>query len=73
MTHAVQGRPLESLRVQPLGLLVAVVLPPLAVWALVVHRRGGDLYARLSEASFPWIRLSLVAAAVSWVYKLIAG
>ena len=73
VTHAVQGRPLESLRVQPLGLLVAVVLPPLAVWALVVHRRGGDLYARLSGASFPWIRLSLVAAAVSWVYKLIAG
>ena len=73
VTHAVQGRPLESLRVQPLGLLVALALPPLALWGLLVHRRGGDLYALLTESSFPWIRLTLIVAAASWVYKLIAG
>ena len=73
VTHAVQGRPLQSLRVQPLGLLVALALPPLSVWALVVHRRGGDLYAILGETRVPWVRVTLVVAGLAWVYKLFAG
>lgn len=73
VTHAVQGRPLEALRVQPLGLLVALLLPPLSVWALVVHRRGGDLYETLGQTSIPWLRVLLFVAGLAWVYKLFAG
>jgi hypothetical protein len=70
LTLAVQGHPLESLAVQPFGLLTAIALPLLALWALAVHLRGGDLYERLSARRGLALKSALVLMGLAWVYKL---
>jgi hypothetical protein len=70
VTLAAQGHPLEALAVQPFGLLTALALPLLALWALAVHLRGGDLYERLSARRGRALKGSLVLMGLAWVYKL---
>lgn len=70
VTLAAQGRPLDSFLVQPLGLLCALALPLLAVWAVRGHRRGDDLYDVIARRKKPWVRASLVIVALAWVYKI---
>ena len=68
---AAHGRILDSLRNQPFGLLVALAIPAVAVWALAGHLRGRDLYRDLNGLRLrPWIWWVVAALAVSWVYKL---
>lgn len=70
VTLAAQGHPLESLAVQPFGLLTAISLPLLALWALAVHLRGGDLYGRLSARGGRAAKAALALMGLAWVYKL---
>ena len=71
LTLAAQGRPLESLAVQPFGFLTAIALPLLALWALVVHRRGGDLYERVAARRGLAPKSALVLMGLAWAYKLV--
>jgi hypothetical protein len=68
---AAHGQPLESLRVQPFGLVVLLAGCAAALWALVQHRRGMDLYCALSTV--PWKRWGGMLATtvlLAWAYKL---
>lgn len=70
VTLAAQGRPIDSFLVQPLGLLCALALPLLAIWAVRVHRRGDDLYEVIASRKRPWVRVSLALVALAWIYKI---
>ena len=70
VTLAAQGRPVDSFLVQPLGLVCALALPLLAVWAVRVHRRGDDLYEVIANRKKPWVRGTLALIALAWVYKI---
>jgi len=72
VAHATRGEIWRSLVVQPFGLLTAIALPLLSIWALLVHFRGGDLYATIAYRRGSWIKWTLVLMGVAWVYKLIA-
>ncbi|MBM3990350.1 MAG: DUF2752 domain-containing protein [Planctomycetes bacterium] len=73
VTWFVQGAPLRSLSVQPLGFSLALagsLALPLALFATV---RGVDLGERLVQV--PWRRLALPALAfiaLCWLYKILA-
>lgn len=71
LTLASQGRVAESLRNQPMGLLLAIALPLFALWALVQHLRGADVGATMG--AFFTGRVVLLGGAVfvaAWIYKL---
>lgn len=70
LTHVLHGSPLEALAVQPFGLITAVALPLLALWALAVHLRGGDLYLTLARTRRTWLPALLLLMGASWIYKL---
>ena len=68
---AVRGRPLAALTNQPFGLLTALCLPLLCVWALRIHFGGGDLYAALSSRrARPALALAVAALVAAWIYKI---
>ena len=71
VTLAVQGRPLDAAMVQPFGLLTAITLPLLALWALVGHLRGVDLYRQIEERRAPWVRGGLLLMLAAWIYKIV--
>lgn len=65
------GHPLDSLRNQPFGFLMSILLAAYGAWAVVWTLRGRDLYATLRVARLG--RATIVLGAVmlvSWVYKL---
>lgn len=69
---AAHGRILDSARNQPFGLFVALMIPAAAIWALVGHFRGRDLYRDLTSIRLGawtwWLAGGLFAA---WVYKVV--
>lgn len=69
---AARGRFLDSIRNQPFGFVVALLLPAGALWAIVGHFRGRDLYRDLYDLRIGrWgIVLGLLLAA-AWVYKIV--
>jgi Protein of unknown function (DUF2752) len=70
VTLASQGQFVESFLVQPFGLLTAIALPLLALWALFVHRRGADLYEVIARHRAGWVKVTLGLMGAAWVYKL---
>jgi len=73
VTLAVQGRPLESFLVQPFGLITAISLPLLSIWAVLGHFRGVDVYRTIETRKGRWVKIAAGLMAVAWAYKLIAG
>ncbi len=71
VTLATQGRPLDALRNQPFGLLIAVGLVLFVLWALWSHATGRDLWVWLHTLRLGrWgIGVGAIAAA-SWAYKI---
>lgn len=74
VTLATRGRLLQSLRTQPFGFLLAVVLPAFFVWILVGHARGRDRWEDLRRLPRPWLRragtLALALLVLAWLYKI---
>jgi hypothetical protein len=71
VTLAAHARFLDAARTQPFGLVVAFAIPLAAVWALVGHFRGRDLYRDLVAVRLrPWLWWIGGALALSWFYKL---
>ena len=71
VAHAAHGDLAGSLRVQPFGLVVVLVLLGYAGWAVTGHLRGRDLWTSLQQ--FRWSRWASIAGAlmaVAWLYKL---
>ena len=71
VTLAVRGAPLASLRTQPFGLVTIAIALAAAVWALVHHARGRDLYLEFQR--LPWKKLGTRVVGVlllCWAYKL---
>jgi hypothetical protein len=68
---AARGHFWASIKNQPFGFLVGIALPLVALWAIVGHFRGRNLYRDVS-ALRPgrwWIGVALFVAA-SWLYKI---
>ena len=68
---AAHGRPLESLRTQPFGLVLLAGALSMSLWALAGHVQRRDRYADLS--GLPWKRLGstlALLASFAWLYKL---
>ena len=68
---AAHGRILDSARTQPFGLLVPLAIPAAAIWAIVGHFRGRDLYRDLTSiklGAWTWWLAAVIAAA--WAYKM---
>jgi|RhiMethySRZTD1v2_1073278.scaffolds.fasta_scaffold496274_2 hypothetical protein len=68
---AAHGRILDAARNQPFGLFVALAIPAAAIWALVGHFRGRDLYRDLVSirlGAWAWWLAGGIAAA--WAYKI---
>ena len=68
---AAHGRILDSARTQPFGLLVALAIPAAAIWAIVGHLRGRDLYRDLTSirlGAWTWWLAGVIALA--WAYKI---
>jgi len=73
VTWFVQGAPLRSLVVQPLGFALALAGSLALPLALFATARGIDLGERV--ARIPWRRLALPALAfiaLCWLYKIVA-
>ena len=70
VTHAVRGDLLGSLRVQPFGIVVVLVVLVLSGWALSIHLRGRDLWDELSEIRWArWMSVLGVLMGAAWIYK----
>ncbi len=65
------GRFVEAFVTQPFGFLLALAAPLAALWAVVVHLRGGDLFAcrRLLFRRRLWAVVCALALA-AWVWKI---
>ena len=71
VTLATHARFLDAARTQPFGLVVALAIPLAAIWAVVGHLRGRDLYRDLNAVRpGPWLWWIGGALALSWFYKL---
>lgn len=74
VSHFVHGAPLESLRVQPLGFVIAVLalaLPVGATWRVL---SGGDLGRDLAGGiAARFVIAAGVIVVGSWIYKLSVG
>jgi hypothetical protein len=71
VTLAAHGRPLASLRTQPFGLVLLAAALAAAVWALVGHGRGRDLWAELPGLRWKAFGMGLaLLALLAWLYKL---
>ncbi len=69
---AAHGRILDSARTQPFGLLVALAIPAVAIWALASHVRGRDLYRDLTSIRLgAWTWWLAGAMALAWAYKIV--
>jgi len=67
----VRGRPLEALYDQPLGFLLALAAPILAVAALRAHLRGRDLALAIGAAVTPGRALAFGALVLAaWLWKI---
>jgi hypothetical protein len=70
VTHAMNGDLLGSLRVQPFGLVVLLVVLLSFGWALVGQFRGRDLWNELRALRWSrWMTVLGVLMALAWVYK----
>jgi hypothetical protein len=68
---AAQGRPLDALRTQPFGLLLALAGLVLIPWALYGLLRGRDLGEDLSRVVSGKVLIPLGVVFIgSWIYKL---
>jgi hypothetical protein len=68
---AAHGRILDSARTQPFGLLVALAIPAVAIWAIAGHLRGRDLYRDLTSVRLgAWTWWLAGAIALAWAYKI---
>jgi hypothetical protein len=73
VTLAAHGRVLDAVRTQPFGVVVAIAIPLAALWALLGHFRGRDLYRDLNAVRLaPWLWVIGGALALSWIYKLVS-
>jgi len=72
LTWAAHGRIVESFRAQPFGLLVALSIPAAALWAVIGHARGRDLWRDLNALTWrPWGWWMTAALAAAWIYKIV--
>jgi hypothetical protein len=72
VAFASRGHVLDALRTQPFGLVVALTIVALPVWALALHLSGQDLYRALQSRRAVKVGLALaVLLAIGWIYKLI--
>jgi len=68
---AAHGRILDSVKTQPFGLLVALAIPAAAIWAIVGHFRGRDLYRDLTSIRLgAWTWWLAAVIALAWAYKI---
>jgi len=72
-TLALQGRPVDSFLVQPFGLLTAIGLPLLTLWAVLGHLRGADVYRTIETRKGRWVKVLLALLGMAWIYKIVAG
>ena len=71
LTHALHGEFAASFETQPLGILVAILIPLVALWALVGHLRGRDLQRAIYRLSLTrWLALSGVIVLLVWVMQV---
>ena len=68
---AARGQLAQSVHNQPFGILVALAIPVAAVWVLVGHARGRDLWRDLQAVRLkPWAIAAGAVLAACWIYKL---
>ena len=73
VTLATQGRPLDSLRTQPFGLLLAIGGVLFTLWSLWATLRGRDLYVTIMNLPLARLGRSLITVVlIAWIYKWIA-
>ncbi len=71
VAFAARGHVFDALRTQPFGLVVALTIVALPVWALALHFSGQDLYRALQSRATAKIGIVLaVLLALGWIYKL---
>jgi len=68
---AARGRVVASALTQPLGLLLALGVPLLTLWALWMNARGVDCYRQLERHRSRWVRLGLLLALCAWGFKVV--
>lgn len=67
-----RGRPVDSLRTQPFGFLLALGAVAFAAWTAWGHSRGRDLYLDLrTRDPLPWAILAGAALIAAWIYKIL--
>ena len=72
VTLAAHGQLVDAARTQPFGVIVALAIPLAALWALLGHFRGRDLYRDLNAVRLrPWLWVLGGALTLSWIYKLV--
>jgi hypothetical protein len=72
VAFAAQGHVVDALRTQPFGLVVALTIVAVVVWALVGHFQGQDLYEGLRSKRAAKIGIVLaVLLGLGWIYKLV--
>lgn len=68
---AAHGRPLESLRTQPFGLVVLAMALGAGTSAVLGHARGRDLFAELVRSRWRrWGSVLTALALFAWCYKI---
>jgi len=68
---AAHGKLLASLHNQPLGLVCAIVLAAVPLWATWQHFAGRDLYAEAGRLVFkPWLIGVGMLVLASWIWKI---
>lgn len=72
VAFAARGHVIESLRTQPFGLVMALTILVLPLWALVAHFSGQDLYRSIQSRRAGKIGIALaVLLGLAWIYKLV--
>ncbi|MEL6713321.1 MAG: DUF2752 domain-containing protein [Planctomycetota bacterium] len=69
VVHAARGGLAESWSVQPSGLLLLAAIAALAVGAVRVHRRGGDLTEVVRRRGGTWLAAFAAALLSVWVLR----
>ncbi|MBL8860977.1 MAG: DUF2752 domain-containing protein [Planctomycetes bacterium] len=73
VAHAARGDLAASLASQPFGLVVLLLAPAAAVYALVKHARGHDLAEVLRATRLGWWAAGIgLAALAAWAWKVAA-
>ncbi len=72
VTLATHGRLLDSLKTQPLGLLLTIASVLFTLWSVWATARGKDLYASIMNQRLGRFGRALITVVlVSWLYKWI--